>query len=169
MRATAHPTRLRILSLLTGAEMSAAEVARELSITQANASYHLRLLSRAGLVDVVGEEKIRGGVAKRYRHIPHGDRTSDQAKRRDPQTSLWQAMAHELIRRAQLEDPEPTVRRLLCDAELWVSPDVWQRAQELVLEASDLLHGSAKPPRSTGTVHVNAQAALFPMIETENR
>jgi DNA-binding transcriptional ArsR family regulator len=30
MRATAHPVRLQILSLLTGAELSAAEIAREL-------------------------------------------------------------------------------------------------------------------------------------------
>ena len=33
LRAIAHPLRLRILSLLTGAELSAAEVARELDIT----------------------------------------------------------------------------------------------------------------------------------------
>ena len=32
MRALAHPTRLRILSLLTGAPMTAAEVARELGM-----------------------------------------------------------------------------------------------------------------------------------------
>ena len=31
LRATAHPLRLQMLSLLTGAEMSAAEVARELA------------------------------------------------------------------------------------------------------------------------------------------
>lgn len=38
LRAVAHPVRLRILSLLTGAEMSAAEIARELDITQATAA-----------------------------------------------------------------------------------------------------------------------------------
>ena len=65
LRAVAHPLRLRILSLLTGAELSAAEVARELDVTHANASYHLRVLADAGEVVVAGEEKIRGGVAKR--------------------------------------------------------------------------------------------------------
>ena len=78
MRATAHPLRLRILSLLTGAEMSAAEVARELEVTHANASYHLRLLADAGLLVEAGEEKIRGGVAKRYRH-PWQDATLGRA------------------------------------------------------------------------------------------
>lgn len=48
LRALAHPLRLRILSLLTGQAMSAAEVARALGCTQANASYHLRLLASVG-------------------------------------------------------------------------------------------------------------------------
>ena len=69
LRSVAHPLRLRMLSLLTGTAMSAAEVARELEITHANASYHLRLLLDAGLLVVEGEERIRGGVAKRYRHV----------------------------------------------------------------------------------------------------
>ena len=42
LRSVAHPLRLRMLSLLTGTAMSAAEVARELEITHANASYHGR-------------------------------------------------------------------------------------------------------------------------------
>ena len=67
LRATAHPLRLQILSLLTGTSMSAAELARELGTTQANASYHLRVLADAAHVVPADEVKIRGGVAKRYR------------------------------------------------------------------------------------------------------
>ena len=61
--------RLRILSLLTAEAMSAAEVARTLDLTHANASYHLRVLLDAGELVVESEEKIRGGVAKRYRYV----------------------------------------------------------------------------------------------------
>ena len=61
---TAHPLRLEMLSLLTGAELSAAEVARELGITQANASYHLRLLRTAGLLEEAGQEKVNGGIGQ---------------------------------------------------------------------------------------------------------
>jgi DNA-binding transcriptional ArsR family regulator len=68
LRAIAHPVRLQILSLLTGTAMSAAEVARELNISHANASYHLRVLANAGQIEPAGEQKVRGGVAKRYRH-----------------------------------------------------------------------------------------------------
>src|SRR6188472_798006 len=70
LRALAHPVRLRILSLLTGAAMTAADLARELDLTHANASYHLRQLVAAGAVELAGEERIRGGVAKRYRYRP---------------------------------------------------------------------------------------------------
>jgi predicted ArsR family transcriptional regulator len=48
--------------------MSAAEVARELGLTHANASYHLRQLLAAGQLVQAGEETIRGGRAKRYRY-----------------------------------------------------------------------------------------------------
>ncbi|MDT5029242.1 MAG: hypothetical protein QOE61_5668, partial [Micromonosporaceae bacterium] len=73
LRALAHPVRLRILSLLTGASLTAAEVARELSLTHANASYHLRQLHAAGAIVSAGEERIRGGMAKRYRYLPAAD------------------------------------------------------------------------------------------------
>ncbi|TLF25906.1 helix-turn-helix domain-containing protein, partial [Microbacterium sp. 5K110] len=68
LRATAHPLRLRLLSLLTGAALSAAEAGRELGVSQAAASYHLRVLERAGLIRVVEVVRLRGGDAKRYRH-----------------------------------------------------------------------------------------------------
>lgn len=164
LRALAHPVRLRILSLLTGAPMSAAEVARELDITQANASYHLRNLARAGLVVEAGQEKIRGGMAKKYRHPPQSGAPRHESTPEDRHVA-WQAMAHELTRRAGLEDtaPSDSTRGLLCDAEFWVEPEVWARARALVHEASALLHSSAKAPRGAGTIFVNAQMAMFKM------
>ena len=102
LRALAHPIRLRILSLLTGAAMTAAEVARELNLNHANASYHLRQLHAAGAIEVAGEERIRGGVAKRYRYDVNRELTPaklaglpDAAQRR----MVYAAIAAELRRR----------------------------------------------------------------------
>jgi len=98
LRAMAHPVRLRILSLLTGAPMSAAEVARELDLTHANASYHIRLLHEAGLLVEAGEETIRGGRAKRYRYnLEHPGSSSADAAASAP---YYLAVAGELVRRA---------------------------------------------------------------------
>ena len=104
MRAIAHPVRLRILSLLTGTAMSAAEVARELGLTHANASYHLRLLADADELVVDGEEKIRGGVAKRYRYPHERDLEPGEpgAQRRPGAPSAYlSALGKELERRSR--------------------------------------------------------------------
>lgn len=164
MRATAHPARLRILSLLTGAELSAAEIARELGITHANASYHLRQLADAGLVVEAGEEKIRGGVAKRYRH-PWEQRTMFDPESADDAPAHVGAMGVELVRRFAARRPK--TRQLLSDAEMWVAPEVWDQVRALVEQASRLVHAEAQPPRTPGTIHVNLTAAAFQMADPE--
>jgi DNA-binding transcriptional ArsR family regulator len=167
LRATAHPLRLQILSLLTGAELSAAEIARELDTTQANASYHLRVLAKVGLLEPAGEERIRGGVAKRYRHpwrVGKRPQTSSpsQTELLDRQ-ALMRAMAQEVVRRSS---ELAGGRTNFTDAELWVAPEVWQDCAELVDRASMLLHDSARPPRTPGTVRVAMSVALFPMTDS---
>lgn len=163
LRALAHPVRLQILSLLTGAAMSATEVAEELDITQANASYHLRALASAEYVVVDSEERIRGGVAKRYRHP--WDAEAPNLPAHDEDYLLYvHAMAREFVRRAAYRDPDIEARSNT-DAELWVDPAVWAEVVDHVEQASVLLHGSALPPRTDGAVHVNMTASLFAMRE----
>ena len=117
LRATAHPVRLRMLSLLTAEAMSAAEVARALELTHANASYHLRQLHDVGALVVESEEKIRGGVAKRYRSTPR--KTSHPASpaptSASPTPAPW---------RPRRSDASSTRRRApppLSDLEAWVT------------------------------------------------
>ncbi|MDZ5623383.1 helix-turn-helix domain-containing protein [Nocardioides sp. HM23] len=157
LRATAHPLRLQMLSLLTSTAMSAAEVARELGITHANASYHLRQLHDADLVVVEGEERIRGGMAKRYRHLV--DRAESKLTDEDIAGQV-QAMCAELLRRFPLRQKG---KGTFTDAELWVTPEVWERAVDLLVEASLLVHHEAKRPRTAGTVPVNLTVAGFRM------
>jgi DNA-binding transcriptional ArsR family regulator len=159
LRATAHPVRLQILSLLTGAAMSAAEVARELGLTHANASYHLRTLATSGLVVEAGEERIRGGVAKRYRHPWEATERQGFPGTPEDEEQYVQAMAQELVRRYARRERAGS----LTDAELWVAPEVLERVRAMVLEAALLLHAEARPPRSEGTVPVAMTAAVFPL------
>ena len=160
LRAMAHPVRLRILSLLTGAPMSAAEVARELDLTHANASYHLRLLHETGLLVDAGGETIRGGRAKRYRYnLDHPGSSSPDAA---ASALYYQAVAGELVRRA-------TSRRSVgekgssTDAELWVSREAWEEVVDRVTTAMVDLHRAASAPHRRGTIQVSVTAALFEM------
>ena len=160
LRAVAHPVRLRMLSLLTGTAMSAAEVARELDLTHANASYHLRTLLAVGELVEAGEERIRGGVAKRYRY-PHERRGENVKRQADLKSGISQArvLGRELERRVRQRDRGTPGH--LSDLEGWVTPEVWERARDLLIEASHLLHDHNQAPRTPGTVHVSATSWAF--------
>jgi DNA-binding transcriptional ArsR family regulator len=163
LRALAHPIRLQILSLLTGVALSAAEIARELGISQANASYHVRTLAAAGYLEEVGEETIRGGIAKRYAYVPGHPATESRTTDPESHALVYQAIAEELVRRARLWASTPGLPQTLTDAELWIDPEDWKQAISLMKEASQLLHRRAHPPRTDGTVRVSATVAMFPM------
>lgn len=160
LRVLAHPLRLRILSLLTGSAMSAAEAARELGDSQANVSYHLRRLQEAGLLEVAEEVRIRGGVAKRYRHDPDSG-SSVHSRSTDDDLVLAHALATELQRRTEYR-----IRGLpgsMTDAELWVDESAWDEALGLAYQLSRVLHDAARPPRTHGTKRVSTTVSMFEM------
>ncbi|MFG1924117.1 helix-turn-helix domain-containing protein [Cryptosporangium sp. NPDC048952] len=167
LRVAAHPLRLRILSLLTGAAMTATEVANELDVTHANASYHLRKLLVLPSIVVEHEGGPGRGGSKRYRYDvtrePHSGsaavRTADEV---DAQRGAYLVLAEELSRRAGLLSPEG--RGAQTDAEFWVTPEDWEAVVTAMRDASYALHRAARPPRSPGTIRVNATVALFRMI-----
>jgi DNA-binding transcriptional ArsR family regulator len=163
LRALAHPLRLQMLSLLTGANLSATEIARELDITQANASYHLRTLLDAGLIHVAEEEHVRGGLAKRYRHdvgSPGGGTSGDSSPIGD--AVFVRALAAELVRRADARVDGPSHST---DADLWVAPEIWTDVVDRVSAAMLDLHQAAQAPRTEGTVRTSATVALFTMSD----
>jgi DNA-binding transcriptional ArsR family regulator len=161
LRAMAHPIRLQIMSLLTGAPMTAAEVARELGITHANASYHLRNLLAGGMIVPAGEEKIRGGLAKRYRYDPY--REELRGKPADAEIRAnFVAVAHELLRRTGSTEFGPGAK-VLVDADLWIEPATWKEIHDRVATAFKELHAAARPPRTPGTIRTSTTAAMFEM------
>ncbi len=161
----AHPLRLRMLSLLTGAAMSAAEVARELDITQANASYHLRNLERAGMLVVAERVNINGGQAKRYRHDPLAPERHGVTAAPEDRSLFWRAVAAELVRRSTQAAPvrRRARRAHMTDAELWVDPDTWRDVVARIQAASKDLHAAAQPPHAKGTIRTSSTLALFEM------
>jgi DNA-binding transcriptional ArsR family regulator len=165
LRASAHPVRLQIMSLLTGASLTAAEVARELGLTHANASYHLRQLLAAGMIVPAGEERIRGGIAKRYRYDAGVDVAREKARGRRPDEyyrGLFAAVARELVRRSQ-GNTFTDEGNLLVDGDLWIEPEAWQRFKERIGTAARELHEAAQPPRTAGTVRTSTSIAMFRM------
>ncbi|MET0419796.1 MAG: helix-turn-helix domain-containing protein [Actinoplanes sp.] len=158
LRAVAHPVRLQIMSLLTGAELTAAEVARELGLTHANASYHLRNLLAGGMIVPAGEEKIRGGVAKRYRYDAARDHAPDGSEQKQ---ALFLSLANELTRRAAAGRFDR--KGLLGDGEFWIEPEQWLAIRTKMADVVNELHAAARPPRTAGTVRTSTTVAMFEM------
>jgi DNA-binding transcriptional ArsR family regulator len=148
LRAMAHPVRLRMLSLLTGASLTAADIARELGLTHANASYHLRNLRTAGLIVQAGEERIRGGVAKRYRYDAERNREATRA------------VVTELVRRTAAAGGS------MIDTELWVDPEVFREIRDRISQAIRDLHAAAQAPHTPRTVRTSTTIAMLRMAES---
>lgn len=135
MRAVAHPLRLQLLSTLTGESLSASELGRRLGQSAANVSFHLRKLREAGLVEVVGEERVRGGVAKLYRHDPaSGERLQSDVGF----PVLASHLGRELSRRAALVAEGSTPR--FTDFEGWVDRGTADRVSAMVRQIGEILH-----------------------------
>jgi DNA-binding transcriptional ArsR family regulator len=160
LRALAHPVRLRMLTLMWPGPMSAAELARELDISHALASQHLRRLDAAGLVELAEERVRRGGRERRYRTV-HGTPLSDQ---RAGTPLLAEALTHTLRERAARR--RPGEEGVTVDAELWVEPRVWQDVRRRLAALATELHDAAHPPHTPGTTPVGISVMAFPVGET---
>src|SRR5262245_47926693 len=68
LRAAAEPTRLRVLALLRGGELSVKDLTRILNQSQPRISRHLKLLAEAGLV-----ERLRDGSWAYYQLADAGE------------------------------------------------------------------------------------------------
>ncbi|GAA4525902.1 hypothetical protein GCM10023096_58660 [Nonomuraea ferruginea] len=157
LRALANPLRIRIVSLLTGTSMSATEVAEELGIAHASASYHLRQLAEAGFLEHVDEQPPRGGKGRprrRYRYDPSSGARLDRTQGRQ---LLHEALSVDLSRRLT----QAQVTRTSMDAEVWLDRSVWEEVVGLVDQAVALVHGKAGPPRSSDRIKVSMTALLL--------
>jgi DNA-binding transcriptional ArsR family regulator len=157
LRAMAHPLRLQILSLTTGAALSAAELAAELGIAHAAASYHARQLADAGLLQVVEDEGDRSGPGRPPVRYRYDFRLGGHLDRSDGAEALWAATAQDMQRRIRLR----TRHHVGADAEVWMAPEDFDEVCALAQRISDLMHERARAPHADGTVHASVSVYAF--------
>jgi DNA-binding transcriptional ArsR family regulator len=157
LRALAHPTRLRMLTMMWSGPMSAAMLAAELGIAHGLASQHLRTLDRAGLVELSEVRPKRGGRERLYRTVK-GTPLSDQ---KDAQPLLVEAMITNL--RHRLPGWRPGEAGAVTEGDLWLTPQQWADARTRLLELSAEIHEQARPPHTPGTVQVSVTLVAFEM------
>jgi hypothetical protein len=150
-----------MLSLLTGAPLSAMELSRELGISQALASYHVRQLHDAGVVQLAEVRAHRGGRERRFIYRPPASAPGETGSGSESHALFAEAISVELRRRVR--EAQPGAPRLGVDGELWVDPAAWNATIEALRAASGELHERAKPPRTPNTIRVSITALLFAM------
>ncbi len=66
VKAIAHPVRTRLLTALEAEPRSAKQLAEDLDLTHGNAGHHLKVLERAGLIEVIEERPVRALTERIY-------------------------------------------------------------------------------------------------------
>lgn len=159
LRALTHPVRLRMYGVLAGRPASAASLARLLEVEHASASYHLRVLRDAGLLALVEERAVNGGVERRYRLV---EPPTDPVEGERATTADWLALvattATILQQRAALVSSDP---KWFSDVEVWAPSQAVDRARQRMGEAMEELRGAAVQPHAAGARRVSATALLF--------
>jgi DNA-binding transcriptional ArsR family regulator len=69
LRAISHPLRHRLLGMLDGRVASPNQLARELGLPLGRVSYHIRLLSDLGAIELVRTEPRRGALEHFYKAV----------------------------------------------------------------------------------------------------
>jgi DNA-binding transcriptional ArsR family regulator len=160
LRAFAHPVRLRMLSLLRGRALSATQLASELGIAHGSASYHLRQLAAAGLVELAAERVRRGGKERTYRLAqPAALRGFGQQDRREfAESALVEARRRLVL--ADLSAPST-----VGDAEFWLDPSSWAELVERARQLMSELSGRAQPAGTAGTMPVSMTVLWFALSD----
>jgi DNA-binding transcriptional ArsR family regulator len=162
LRVFAHPVRLRMLSLLSGRALSATQLAAELRIAHGSASYHLRQLAAAGLVELAEQKVRRGGTERTYRlaQPPSLSGFSQQDRREFADSAL--VAARNRLRRADLSAPST-----VGDAEVWLDQAAWAELVERERHLMADLAGRAKPAGTPGTRPVSMTVLWFALTDDE--
>ena len=157
LRALAHPVRLRILAMITATPLSATEIATATGLAHAAASYHLRQLAAAGLIEPTDAPhtapRRSGRPLQRYRMREAAFRNFGRSSVR----ALQQALLRELERRLRVSAKQSRTT----DAEVWLSAADWREVRTLIERASAIVHGRARTPGSRGSKHVSFTSLLL--------
>src|SRR5438552_3551771 len=142
--------------MVTGHPVSATEIAGVTGLAHAAASYHLRRLATAGLLQAVplgDREPRRGRPQQRYRMREEPFRGIGRRGVR----LLDRGLLTELARRLG----EAGARRRVTDAEAWLAPKQWRELRRLLDQVDEIVHRRSQPPRAGDSKHVSVTTLLF--------
>lgn len=136
----AHPTRARILSVLSERPASPSELEHLLGESLSNLSYHMRQLLKFGLVEPIASERVRGAVKTTYRATARMHLTQEDWSQLDGTTrrGISIAAVTETIDRAtraiDVGTFDARLDRHVANLHLDLDEDGWLEVSEIILE-----------------------------------
>jgi DNA-binding transcriptional ArsR family regulator len=102
-KALAHPLRAEILTLLEQRTASPNELANELAAPLVNVSYHVKILAKSGLIELVRTSRRRGATAHHYRAVPGAVAHLSVGAPAAGQTSTLPALIGQIVKQVRSE------------------------------------------------------------------
>jgi DNA-binding transcriptional ArsR family regulator len=179
VKGLSHPVRVECLTILTKRIASPRELSKLLEHDLSNISYHVRTLVELGLVELVGEESVRGAVAHFYKAVERPLLSNAEWEALPPEVRKaisaygWDILikdASEAIEKGTFDsrsDRHLTRTTLLLDSEGFARLSVLM--DELLEAVLSEQAASAERMNKSGEkpIHSVAATALFPMPEPE--
>ncbi|HET7455516.1 MAG TPA: winged helix-turn-helix domain-containing protein [Solirubrobacterales bacterium] len=179
VKGLSHPVRIECLTILTKQVASPRQLSEILDHDLSNISYHVRTLVELGLVELVGEEPVRGAVAHFYKAVERPLLANAEwvqlpsSVRQMISVYSWDILlkdATESIEKGAFDsrsDRHLTRTRLLLDSEGFnrLSKLMDELLEEVLSEqaaAAERMSKSGEKP-----IHAVAATALFPMPTPE--
>jgi len=143
--------------------MSASDLAAALGIAHGSASYHLRQLASAGLVELAEQTMPRGGTERTYRLAqPAALRGFAQQDRREfAESALVEA-------RRRLAHADLSAPSTVGDGEFWLESAAWSELVEQARRLTSDLSGRALPAGTPGAQRVSMTLLWFALSDDDH-
>jgi DNA-binding transcriptional ArsR family regulator len=179
VKGLSHPVRVECLTVLTKRVASPRQLSELLDHDLSNISYHVRVLDELGLIELVGEESVRGAVAHFYKAVERPILSESEWQKLSPEVRTavsvygWDLLirdASEAIEKGSFDSrPDRHLGRvtLLLDSEGFerLSGLMEELVETVIAEeaaAAERMNESGEKP-----LHAIAATALFTMPDPE--
>ncbi len=170
--AVSHPIRMRAMTILSARVASPSDIAQEinlesnLDLTPGNVSYHVRALVKAGLVELVKTDQVRGATEHFYRGVqramlytPEWEELS-QAEREEWSKRAWSILIHDGARALESGTFDGRLDRFFTHTPVNLDEEGWsavaQLQDEMLQRIFDIQTESDERRRETGEAAIRA-------------
>jgi DNA-binding transcriptional ArsR family regulator len=179
VKGLSHPVRVECLTVLTKRIASPRQLSEILHHDLSNISYHVRVLDELGLIELVGEESVRGAIAHFYKAVERPILSEAEWQQLSPGVRSaisvygWDLLIRDATKAIEKGTFDSRADRHLSRTTLLLDSQGFERLSNLMEELvksviSEEAAAIERMNKSGGRpIHAVAATALFPMPDPE--